>query len=638
MLWLGGQAVAAGSLSVGDLVAFLALFARFTGRAFRIPQMANRVQAAAAAYTRLAPLLAAPATPAGEPPHASRRPDRVAGPPAPPAPPTLSGTSGPPPVSLCGVTFTYPGAAGPALAGISLEVPAGAWSRSPARSAPASPRLDGLPAARPPGVLRHDRGQHHPAVTGTDANPQRQLARLEADLHAAVAELEQVLADPNTEGLARLNEDGDLIVSPLAAEQVPAEADALAQAVAARLPQIHLPALLIEVDRDTRFSESFTHAGGAQSRNPDLVRNLYASVLAYACNLGYAGMADASGISEDTLAWTSQWYLRQDTLPAANARLVNAHHQHPLTRLWGGGTLSSSDEQRFPQRGRSLTARALSRYFLDEGTTTYTHVSDQHSTYGTKVIPTTWREAVAVLDEIFGNPTDLPIAEHTTDTAGQTLATFGIFDLAGLQFSHVSATSADCSSTASAPGPRGARRQHRLTGAVLDQHEAAAHQRRDAKQAQGERVAPAQGGGLRQGRGQRDQGDHREDLPGHIGARRWAARGLLNPGGDDGHRHRADAYCIGAGGRRYSRPRHTAGESTARRWSPRSRRAARQRRPTSGSSSGAGGPAAARRWLGAKPLSRLASGSPPMTRPPPVSANRTAPPGPPPLRSPERRP
>jgi len=114
---------------------------------------------------------------------------------------------------------------------------------------------------------------------------------------------------------------------------------------------------------------------------------------------------------------------------------VNAHHRHPLARLWGGGTLSSSDGQRFPQRGRSLTARALSRYFLDEGTTTYTHVSDQHSTYGTKVIPTTWREAVAVLDEIFGNPTDLAIAEHTTDTAGQTLATFAIFDLAGLQFS-----------------------------------------------------------------------------------------------------------------------------------------------------------------------------------------------------------
>ena len=47
------------------------------------------------------------------------------------------------------------------------------------------------------------------------------------------------------------------------------------------------------------------------------------------------------------------------------------------------------NEQRFPLRGRSLSARALSRSFLDEGTAICTHVSDQHSTYGTKVIPTT---------------------------------------------------------------------------------------------------------------------------------------------------------------------------------------------------------------------------------------------------------
>jgi TnpA family transposase len=126
-----------------------------------------------------------------------------------------------------------------------------------------------------------------------------------------------------------------------------------------------------------------------------------------------------------------------------HADLVNAHHRHQLAQLWGGGTLSSSDGQRFPRRGRSLTTRALSRYFLDEGTTTYTRVSDQHSTYGTKVIATTWREAVAVLDEIFGNPTDLAIVEHTTDTAGQTLAMFAIFNLAGLQFPHASAASAD---------------------------------------------------------------------------------------------------------------------------------------------------------------------------------------------------
>lgn len=271
------------------------------------------------------------------------------------------------------------------------------------------------------------------SVTGTSPDPHEQLRRLETDLHSAVADMEQVLA--GAQGLARLDDSGDLIVSPLPAEQLPADADALQQATAARLPHVQLPALLIEVDAWTRFTEELTHAGGARRRHPDLTRNLFAALLTHACNLGYAGMADASGISEDTLAWTSQWYLREDTLRPANTRIVNAHHRHPLAAAWGGGALSSSDGQRFPQRGRSLTARALSRYFLDEGTTVLTHVADQHSTYGTTVIPTTWREAVATLDAIFGNPTDLPIAEHTVDTAGQTLATFGIFSLAGLQFS-----------------------------------------------------------------------------------------------------------------------------------------------------------------------------------------------------------
>ena len=50
------------------------------------------------------------------------------------------------------------------------------------------------------------------------------------------------------------------------------------------------------------------------------------------------------------------------------------------------------NQQRFALRGRSLSARALSRYFLDEGTAAYTHVSDQHSTYGHQGHPHYWRE------------------------------------------------------------------------------------------------------------------------------------------------------------------------------------------------------------------------------------------------------
>ena len=158
-------------------------------------------------------------------------------------------------------------------------------------------------------------------------------------------------------------------------------------------------------------------------------------LLAHATNLGLTRMADACGISYDILAWTSEWYVREETLRAANLALIRYHQKLPLTPIFGSGTLSSSDGQRFPTRGKSVTARALSRYFAHEGLSTYTHVTDQHATYGTKVIVTTKREAHYVLDEILGNATDIPVTEHATDTHGVTLVNFGLFDLLGLQLS-----------------------------------------------------------------------------------------------------------------------------------------------------------------------------------------------------------
>jgi len=128
IVWLGGHRVVSGALSVGDLVALLALFGRFTGRAFRIPQMVNRVQAAAAAYGRLAPLLAPPPPHDDEPPRSGWSTDRIAGLPdgreLPLALPVRP--AGPAIVRLDDVTFTYPDAGEPALREVSLAVPPGA--------------------------------------------------------------------------------------------------------------------------------------------------------------------------------------------------------------------------------------------------------------------------------------------------------------------------------------------------------------------------------------------------------------------------------------------------------------------------------------------------------------------------------
>ena len=201
------------------------------------------------------------------------------------------------------------------------------------------------------------------------------------------------------------------------------------------LPYATIASVLIELDRRTAFLDCFTHAGGAKPRSRELKRNLIAVIIANSTNMGLSRMSDASGIAYDTLAWTQEWYLREETLRAANLRLIGYHQRLPLTAVFGSGTLSSSDGQRFPIKGKSITARALSRYFAAEGLSTYSHLTDQHAVFGTKIIVATEREVQYVLDEILGNQTDLPITEHATDTHGASLINFALFDLVGLQLS-----------------------------------------------------------------------------------------------------------------------------------------------------------------------------------------------------------
>src|SRR5690606_10075690 len=136
-------------------------------------------------------------------------------------------------------------------------------------------------------------------------------------------------------------------------------------------------------------SDKLTDAGGKSTRDDALLAQLYPAILAQGCNFGITALAESTGLPSDKLAWTTQGHLREGTPREAGAAVVSYHHTLPMAGARGGGTMSSSAGQRFPMKGKSLTARAMSRYFVNEGISAYTHVSDQHSTYGTKVIPVT---------------------------------------------------------------------------------------------------------------------------------------------------------------------------------------------------------------------------------------------------------
>lgn len=270
-------------------------------------------------------------------------------------------------------------------------------------------------------------------LTGTPLDPSVRIKDRESDLLRLAKQVEVRLNE--SDGVLRIEQD-KIVLRPFDAEVHSPQVKQLSNQISARLPKLDITEVLIEVDTWTGFSKAFEHLHTPNPRTPDLLLHLYACLLAQCCNLDLQQMADVTGLTHQKLTWCNTWYIRDDTLKAATNTLINYHYHLPLSPLWGTGILSSSDGQRFPVKGKVRQARALPRYFgYGKGITFYTWTSDQFSQFGFKAIPSTSRDATYVLDEYLNNETELPLLEHTTDTAGYTDLIFALFDLLGLRFS-----------------------------------------------------------------------------------------------------------------------------------------------------------------------------------------------------------
>jgi TnpA family transposase len=207
--------------------------------------------------------------------------------------------------------------------------------------------------------------------------------------------------------------------------------------IGASLPRVRIEDLLQDVDEWCGFTRAFQPLGGYQPRSGDLHRSLLATLIAHGTNLGLAAMSQSvDTLTADALQDTSRWFLRPDTIKAANTVLVDHHHGLPLSQIWGDGRRSSSDGQRFAVERDSLLGSLYPRYFgyYDRALQLYTHTSDQHSVYATQVISCAPREAGYVLGGILDNDTVLAITEHTSDTNGFTEHLFAICALLGIAF------------------------------------------------------------------------------------------------------------------------------------------------------------------------------------------------------------
>jgi TnpA family transposase len=218
-------------------------------------------------------------------------------------------------------------------------------------------------------------------------------------------------------------------------KETPDKAVQLSESLYKILPRIKLSDLLLEVSNWTGFDRHFTHASANSTMRNSDKPVIMAALMAMGTNIGLVKMADSTpGVSYHQMANAAQWRMYDDALKRVQACLVNFQHRQLLPSYWGDGTTSSSDGMRIQVGVSSLEAEHNPHYGSAKGTTMYRFVSDQYSTFHTKVINTHARDAVHVIDGLLYHETDLCIEEHYTDTAGYTDQVFALMHLLGFRF------------------------------------------------------------------------------------------------------------------------------------------------------------------------------------------------------------
>jgi len=102
------------------------------------------------------------------------------------------------------------------------------------------------------------------AITGQPTTFADRLDQIDTEYTQLLDDLEPLLAAGD--GPIRIGPNGELNLSPLAAETLPDHIDPERKRLGNRLPMRPLPDILIEADQATGFSEHLTHANGATPR------------------------------------------------------------------------------------------------------------------------------------------------------------------------------------------------------------------------------------------------------------------------------------------------------------------------------------------------------------------------------------
>ncbi len=266
-------------------------------------------------------------------------------------------------------------------------------------------------------------------------DPEQHFAKLSLDLKNGAESAARAIREGDGVRVVK----GRIVLSPLEEEKVPARDERACQLIRDGVRTRRIEELLLHVDEKTRFLDSFTHLGSGRAipRSDWEGRTaLLAAILAKGFNHGLATLARSmEGMSRWKIETAAEQYLRQETLQAATACLVDYQRSIEFSKAWGTGKSGSGDGRRTEVWGESLYAGYNPRYFpgYRRGVVMYSQVADTYTPFFTQVIPVTVREATYVLDGLLGHGSGLRLEDFFVDSHGATNAVMAACHMLGFR-------------------------------------------------------------------------------------------------------------------------------------------------------------------------------------------------------------
>lgn len=273
-----------------------------------------------------------------------------------------------------------------------------------------------------PAEIWKGEGDRLMAGLAVDRDPDRQLAKMGRELEEQARGAARALFGKDGVRLER----GKIIVTPLEEEPVPPRDQEACRAVREGLRTRRIEELLLAVDDVTKFLDSFTHLGSGRAiprQDWEARTALLSAILAKGFNHGLSTLARSiEGMTRRKIETAAEQYLRQETIQAATAKLVDFQLGIPISKAWGEGRTASHDGQKHYVSGESLYAGYNPRYFpgYKRGVVALSSVADVQMPFYTQVVPVSVREAGYVLDGLLGHGSGLRLEEQYLDTHGFT--------------------------------------------------------------------------------------------------------------------------------------------------------------------------------------------------------------------------